>query len=760
MITFDTETCGFHGPMLLLQWAEDDGPINLHEVFRTPVRETLALIERVVDNNIIGFNLAFDWFHICQTYTVLRTLPLDEPPVILAYALAEPDARDGPCLKPRGALDLMAHARKGPYQSTMDRKDIRIRRVPRILAQALCSELNVRIPLPDIYFSKAAEKRLRWHIDDNVKDPLLADIVLKFKPSSALKALATDAFNLDSVILMENLDKLPRPVEYGWAPFALAVAKPPHWTVKLKGQKIWRFAWPAIVHKHIDRWAFDQKARKYATDDVVYTRKLYHFFDRPAFNDDDSTLACMVGAIRWHGYSINVEAMTEQRQEARKRVAKCTFCSAPKQVRAFIGEALNEVESALIQETTKKEVLEVISEWPNHPAAEKAKTVLDARKAKKEIELYDKMITAGRFHAAFKVIGTFTSRMAGGGDEAKLNPQGIKRAKSVRRAFTLAWPNQGLLLFGGDFDAFEVSIADTVYDDENLRTQLCTCSKCGNVCSISEYCTNEKCSLCGGERRKIHGLLGMELSGLTYDEVAATKGSDPDWYDKGKRGIFALFYGGNWSTLMRRLNVTEEIARKAEEGFLRRFPGIGRTRQHITDNFTSLTQPGGIGSQVELREPADYIESIFGFRRYFTLENRIVKELYTLASKLPPQWRRLEGSIVRRDREQKLGGAVMSALYAAAFGLQGIIARAAGNHVIQSPGATMTKALQTKLWSLQPAGIGDWVIMPMNIHDEVMAPTSKGVESMAVVDDFLCVARGKIPMVKISWRQLSTWADK
>jgi len=252
----------------------------------------------------------------------------------------------------------------------------------------------------------------------------------------------------------------------------------------------------------------------------------------------------------------------------------------------------------------------------------------------------------------------------------------------------------------------------------------------------------------------------MELSGLSYDEVVATKGQDPDWYDKGKRGIFALFYGGNWSTLMRRLNVTEEVARKAEEGFLRRFPSIGQIRQRITDNFTSLTQPGGIGSQVELREPVDYIESLFGFRRYFTLENRIVKELYSLASKLPPQWRRLEGSIVRRDREQKLGGAVMSALYAAAFGLQGTIARAAGNHVIQSPGATMTKALQAKLWSLQPHGIGDWVIMPMNVHDEVMAPTSKGAESTAVVEDFLREAREKIPMVKISWRQLSTWADK
>lgn len=763
MITFDTETCGLHGPIVLIQWAEDEGPIHLHEVFRVPVKETLELIERITDNSIIGFNLAFDWFHICQTYTVLRLLDPDKCPDIEEYAQAEPHGRDGPCLKPAGALDLMSHARKTEYQSTMDRKDIRIRKVPRILAQALCTELNKRIPLPAIYFSKAKYKSVRWHIDENSDHPELTDIILKFKPSSALKALATDAFNLDSVTLFEDLADLPKPIEYGWAPFALAVAKPPDWAIRLRGKKSWNFAWPKLIRKHIERWAFNDMARQYAHDDVHYTRKLYHHFGAPAFNDDDSILACMVGAVRWRGYSVDLERMQQQRLEALEKVNSCNFHSAPAKVRIYISEVLSEAESAIIQDSTSKEVLEQIVDWPDHPAAERAKIVLTARKAKKEVELYDKIIKAGRFHAAFKVIGTFSSRMAGGGEGVKFNPQGIKRAKDVRSAFTLGWPSGPgtagpLDLWGGDFDAFEVSIADKVYNDKNLRTQLCTCSKCGNVCNVIEYCTSKKCSKCGGERRKIHGLLGMELSGLTYDEVAASKGQDPDWYDRGKRGIFALFYGGNWSTLMRRLNITEEIARKAEEGFLRRFPGIGITRQQITDNFTTLTQPGGIGSRVEIQEPADFIESLYGFRRYFTLENRIVKELYTLASKLPPAWRQLEGRIVRRDREQRLGGAVMTALFAAAFGLQGVITRAAGNHVIQSPGATITKALQCKLWELQPPGVQAWRVMPMNIHDEIMCPAS--VPTEGVIEDFLTEVRKTVPMVKIGWKKLDSWADK
>ena len=38
----DTETCGLHSMMVLLQYAEEDGPIMLHEVWRRPIRETLA----------------------------------------------------------------------------------------------------------------------------------------------------------------------------------------------------------------------------------------------------------------------------------------------------------------------------------------------------------------------------------------------------------------------------------------------------------------------------------------------------------------------------------------------------------------------------------------------------------------------------------------------------------------------------------------------------------------------------------------------
>ena len=58
--------------MVLFQYAEEDGPIVLHEVWRRPIRETLALIEWLCKHTVVGFNLAFDWFHVVKTYTTFR----------------------------------------------------------------------------------------------------------------------------------------------------------------------------------------------------------------------------------------------------------------------------------------------------------------------------------------------------------------------------------------------------------------------------------------------------------------------------------------------------------------------------------------------------------------------------------------------------------------------------------------------------------------------------------------------------------------
>ena len=764
MIFFDTETCGFHGPTVLIQYAVDDGPIIMHNVWHSPIWQTMDILRLFTESVVCGFNLEFDWFHVCQTYTVLELLaarvgdtayPIDH---IDLYAELEPDARDGPCLKPTGALDLMAHARKGPYQSTMNRDDVRIKRIPRVMASLLQAELDERIPLKDVYFARSKNPKRRWVVreildDEGHEDPDFVDLVLSFQPSSALKALAQDALGItdDAILRFSDVD-LPdsaRPDEYGYAPFAKAAGPG---------------AWPSRITTHAAHWEYNKTARKYAEKDVEYTRGLYKFFDCPEHSDDDSILACMVGAVRWRGFRVDLDKIKALRLKAKAQMdlSKYNF-NSPKVVKAYLTEVMSEVEIVSIQDqsgkvTTDGITLETIAKWKAadvcdecygmgcpkcdeglvysdepHPAAIRAQEVLDYRHAGRRIDIYNKLILAGRFHANFNVIGTKSTRMSGSGG---LNAQGIPSEKEVRRAFLLAWPGEDLS--GGDFDAFEVGLADAAYGDPVLRSEL-------------------------QSGKKIHALLGSFLFDKTYEEILATDGmpGEKDFYKRSKNGTFAILYGGEGYTLKTRVGIPEERGDEAFQRWCQKYKVWGEERKKIINAFCSMRQPGGIGTKVEWHDPQDYIESMLGFRRYFTLENQIVKALFDLANNLPENFRKVKLKVKRRDRIQEASGAVCSALYAAAFALQAANMRAAANHVIQATGGQLTKKLQRKMWDLQPSGVTNWVIQCMNIHDEIMAANRIKDDLVKVVDAFVEEHRKQVPLLGITWHpQIPNWGDK
>ena len=70
----------------------------------------------------------------------------------------------------------MLHARKGPYQSTMNRNSITIKRIPTTLAQQLADHLKEAIPLKDIYFARKKDPKQRWQLQDIVNDLSLIHI--------------------------------------------------------------------------------------------------------------------------------------------------------------------------------------------------------------------------------------------------------------------------------------------------------------------------------------------------------------------------------------------------------------------------------------------------------------------------------------------------------------------------------------------------------------------------------------------------------
>lgn len=820
LLFLDSETCGLHSMAVLLQYAVGDGEIELYSVWKEPVWKTLKLIEFFTTKVIVGFNLTFDWFHIVKLYTIWNMLPKDWIPEehIDEIAMIEKEGRDGPCVKPESACDLLLHSRKGPYQALMARDDVRVRRVPTALAYALADRLEEEIEIDGIFFARSKDKDApRWKVYDIFKhgelDDDFKDVVLKFNPAGGLKFLAEYALGYEPKFHFKDVE-LPKsdfPIEYGWAPFALAVSTPDQqWAVweekDGKPARIKGYAWPAIVQKHIDHWHTHENAREYARDDIVYTRGLYDHFKQPTPGDDDSILSCMVPVVRWRGFEIDKDGMQELLAEAQKVVDESPVnVNAPHRVRDYMMEVMDESEGIIIEDSTAKDKLEAIAEWhieedeqcikcftePGeccrcnntgmmhrglHPAAVRAKELLTVKAAVEEVKLYKKLVQAGRFHADFNIIGTMSSRMSGTGG---LNAQGIKKSKSVRKMFPLAW--DGYTLCGGDFDAFEVTLADAVYNDPQLRRALTTkveCHKCqgkgkvkhkdcdGEGCDECEagLVTCSGCEGCGKAVKKIHGLFGMALfPGKTYEEILASDGSDYDMYTMAKSGVFAMIYGGNADTLHRNLGIPIETAEAAYKKWGDMFPGIEKARQRILRNFCSMKQPGGIGSQVIWDDPSEYCETFLGFRRNFSLENKVCKALFDLARRPPREWRKCPVKVVRRDRIQTAGGAVSSALYGSAFGIQQANMRAAANHEIQSPGGQITKHVQCCIWGLQPVGIHPLYVAPMNIHDEVQCVSHPDyVEDVAEA-----VRRGtesfreRVPLIGMTWNKvMANWAEK
>ncbi len=717
----------------------------------------------------------------------------------------EPLARDGVCLIPEKAVDLMIHARKGKYQSTQERKDIRIKNVPGVLAEALAEELHSHIRITDIHFARKKHKK-HWHILETQR-PGLVNVVLKFAPSTALKNLVVDAGIVDRTKVKKYTDIAPDntlyPVELGYAPFAKAISCGPYWQAKYKiGRKSKRtgVTWPALVEQHIHWWRTHAEARQYAADDVKYTRSLYDYLGRPEETNDD-ILASYVAATRWKGFAIDSEGVQKAKDAAVKRI---TTRIDPNSVKTRLLSTLNPIERAVLVAqnktgiSTNKVVLEKLAAMGNAYAQE----VIDSRKALKEIELYDKLIIAGRLHASLKVSGTLSNRMAGADG---LNVQAINNLQRVRSLFPMANfsvrtecpgckicmskakknelgeimepPKQsfqhGKFEFTehnsqGDFESFEVVIAECVYNDPNLRRDLLTCESCGG--EMQPFKLSFRCGTCGGyDAKKIHGLMGMALyPGQTYEQVKESKGKTFDMYTNGKRGVFALLYGGTAFTIATKIGIPIAVAEQALADFIKKYLQVGIERSRVASRFTALRQSGGLGTRISYSEPADYVENIYGFKRHFTLENLVIKRIYELSTNLPPSlvMAGKKFKIVRNldtGREQTGDGAVRTALYAAAFAQQQANIRAAQNTVIQSSGAESCKDLQVQIVTIQPRGIHPWKVRAVQVHDSISAVSASEVEVKEIsnrVQTFVDRLRERVPLLGIDWIEHATsWAE-
>lgn len=708
MIYLDTETCGLVGPIVLIQYMEStESCVHFHHVWKEPISKTLSLIERFCNDTVVGFNLVFDWFHFNKLYNICRNISdKSKPPSFeetYRQCLLQPIRY---CLKPKAAIDLYLKAKKSEWQSLMHHDDTRIRRVPIEVAQDIVNRLSNKLSFPSIF-------NAHWLIEPDEYEPTFADIILRFKPTSALKALSQEIFKC-------GVYNYPVPKEY----YPKENAYDPYDKVS---------NWPSVIWRHVDFWYNDKVAKSYAEQDIILLERLYHYFNDPEV-DLDSILACAVGASRWHGFAIDSGKIAELLQKYTKDINKITVnINSSNEVKKYLKTFATSLEKVLINNTSK-ETLQTLVKFKTDVSV-KAQEIIDARKADKAIDTINKLYSCGRFCPELRVIGTRSGRMSGGSEfglSSSINPQGIQRDKDFRSIFKLA--DNSMILSAGDFKSFEVTIADAVYKDENLRRDL-------------------------QSGKSFHGLFGEEFYDLSYDEILSSKGLGKDYYTPSKNAAFGFFYGAMPAKLAATTGVSEERARVAYQNFIGRYPRVGSIRESIYNSFCSMQQPGGLGTSIYWNEPAPYIASLLGFRRYFTLENNIVRALFELAQNLP----RITTTkyVKRRDRVQTVSGACQSALYAAAFQLQASNMRAAANHVIQSTGAEITKQLQGALWNLQPSGISEWKVSLLNAHDEVLCVHDERLPIKSIVEGVIEKFKPLIPLIEIDWHtNVKSWNYK
>lgn len=686
-----------------------------------PVRDTLKLIERIVENDVCAFNLTFDWWQTQHFYCTGRLLDPARPPRKDAWLAKQKEAVWGPCLRPKAALDLMLIAMAGPAQSLMERDDIRIKRVPAAIAPWLAERLRELVQLPDIYFTYRKEG-YQWTVDDHEGDAKdFPDVKLVWGAARGLKPLGKHLLGVEVMDLPVPDQEMPKDKDVQWNPF--------------------NNLWVPHLEYHQAHWRLDQTARKYAHDDVeVLLYGLWKHFGCPKAGDLNSELACLVASCRWRGYNVSIDLVRGIRECAER-----TMESAPRAPATVMSglKRLAGPAAALAIKDTKAETLHAIGGelvggefhggWGDDlPVVAYARRVIQARSAEKERDICRKLEMVMRFHPDFKVTGALSDRMAGAGG---LNAQGIngkQKGSRLREAFVLA--DSGETLEAGDFDAFEVAIAAAAYDDTNLTADL----KSG---------------------KKIHAIYGAVMYQLDYDKVK----KDARMYNDAKRAFLGGLYGAQTPKKAKVLGLSEEQVDERERDLVGRYPGIGRARARVAARFCSMRQVGGIGSRIEWEEPADYAESLLGTRRYFTLENDIERALFAMAQK-PEGMPRPDGRVMRRaGRLQTPAGATQSAIYACAFGMQASAMRQAANHEIQATGARITKELQYEIWERQPRGIHPFVVRPMQIHDEIQCPISGGdvTDVTACVSSILERHRPRIPLIDMKWlHNLNSWAEK
>lgn len=753
MLFLDTEGMGFCGPTLLYQYADGgDAPVELWDVFYKPVRETLELLEWFMTKEITCWNLTFDMFHVVQQFNVLLQIENKSlPPYPEEYADIE---FGNPCthfLRPKAALDLMIHSVKDQYQFLMNRRPFRIKLVPRNLAEKLADALNQKIEYESILFYKYSKKEsVGWEVIESIPARAdFVDVIVRFNPSRSLDAIGDYVLGEGKDPLL--WDQLPPLVENQWMPYG--------------GN------WVDVADYYIDWWRNNKEGRRYAVRDVVMMQELWNHFGRPPAGDYNSELCVVVANSRWKGFSVDEAELQKSVDEALEEIATSPVnVNSSRQVLKWLRAGAEPAYAPLLIKTDKATLKSMTNLHKGRELGRRCQRILELRKAHAHERTFKKFKKVRRLHPDYTVFGTLSDRMSGRGG---FNAMAIN--KRYRRLFTMA--DEGEELQGGDFSAFEVSIAQAVYQDENMRQELLKGSKihaqmAADIFGMDyeDILLTEKgvCGKCDGTgiintddsayAEEIRSYGGAERATCDFCEGS---GEVDAKYDKGKASFFASMYGAQALKLSVISGLPIAQTEEGLESFYRRFPGMAKTKRKIERDFTMVRF---WHKERTFLDPCRYVESMYGHRRYFDLEIDTVRSLFYYLTGDTTALGGNRTKCVRREVKgaQTQNEAARSAIFGAMMGIQSSVQRQAGNHIVQSPGATLNKELQLLVWkTLQPVGVHPVQVRVINNHDELVAVTAKGVDLTGVVAEFVEEKKKDIPLLEMQWdRNQRYWGSK
>ena len=747
LVFIDTETIGFLGDTVLIQYGFlNDDEVFIHHVFKEPIKKTLELIEFFSGKTNVMLNAPFDIHKLALTYNKLKALSLtkniNKPPRPKAYYnLKEEDCLKY-CYNPVGIIDLDVCTCMSIYQKLMKQDNVRIRQVPITVAESLRQHLESTLSVDDIFFAGSPKHRRnkgsRWQIkrlnktgteelqpgdSDDLAHESLCNLHLIFDPRRGLKYIAKFILGFEDtedIELPMNLD------EDGVS----------HWV----NIPLYKSAHSIFV----SHWS-SSKPLEYARRDIIYTREYFkHLRDRDfLFLDSvNHRLTALVGNTHWSGFNINTDLAMENYKKCQEFEDSMVInYRSPKQVKKFLETSDPFINAIFDEKGTGTPVLKsVISEIEALPdeekdsesilLVEKANLIVKARKNYLEKLMLEKFIRSGRLYCSFKVVGTKSNRMAGGGVKKGINPQGIGNKRSIRECLTMA--DEGEVLCGGDFDSFEVSIMDALYNDDKLRESL----KSG---------------------KKFHALYGIHLFNMTYEELLSEE--NEYFYKKAKIAVFAGAYGAEEDKIAKQTGTHVEDARRANRLFQEEYKGIGEAKRRVKNMYNPIKNLGKGKTTFSVAPDCRVgVKSFIGFTRHLSFEYDLAEYFYNISTNLPNHLR-LSGTVVRRDKKVTIEQATKSALFGTCFSICGRIQRAAGNHEIQSPGGQTTKNLQAELFKLQPLGVEPWVIKVMNVHDEILTVTKpESIPSVEnIVHNFIEENKKVIPLIGMTFAKGDNW---